>query len=557
LNVARIKRAGKVRGLERRRIHGGLQIQAEVHVPQQQLQRPLILLIAARRAERGIGLAVAGDERRRERGARTASRSERRGQSFFHPEHLAARGHVEAQSRNRGRCLEPAARRRRRHHVAPAIDDIEMHGVAAQLGQRRERGFALTEAARLLAARVGEDFRGARLAVEQIARTEFERCAARIDLPAARIVIGVAQKRVHRHVGEVRVAVEDVAVRERELRAFDDRVDEVRSQRVHAREIEALQQSQLLQEHRALAPRSRLVNHEAFVFVRDGVFVGRLPAREIGCIQQPAITLARRIEHVGRAEVLIDRIRNEAAIERKTRALALLSAVAARVRFAQDALVGFRDGRIREQTIGSRRFAVAQPLLGGRAPFALEEILDREDRRRHARQHRIAMFRVADGIAQHVFQRQLPVVAQQGHPAAERARHDGGQEARAGHHGEAQLLHALDGHGGGRHALAAQHAHAVFLRAIEHGGQLAARPVQMRLDDLQHEAGCRCRVERVAAFFEDRHRGRAGQPVRRRHHAESADQFGSCREAHYCRPLIEPLSSGSVFQCRYAYRDAK
>ncbi|SAL04392.1 hypothetical protein AWB83_07019 [Caballeronia ptereochthonis] len=297
-----------------------------------------------------------------------------------------------------------------------------------------------------------------------------------------------------------------------------------------------------------MPPRSGLVDHEAFVFVGNGVFVARLPAREIGRVEQSAIALARGIEHVGRAEILVDRIRDEAAIERDARAFALFRAITARARLAQNAPVRLCDGRIREQVIGTRRFTVAQPLLGGRSPFALEEILNREDRRGHARQHRIAVLRIADRIAQHVFERQLAVVAQHRHPAAECAGHDRGQEAGAGHDGEAHLPHAFDRHGGGRHALTAQHAHAIFLRAVEHGGQLAARPVQMRLDDLQHEAGGGRRVEGVAAFFEHRHGRRARQPVRRRGHAEGADQFGSCRECHCRRSMDEPLLIGSAGQ---------
>ncbi|MGF6470818.1 hypothetical protein [Paraburkholderia youngii] len=54
----------------------------------------------------------------------------------------------------------------------------------------------------------------------------------------------------------------------------------------------------------------------------------------------------------------------------------------------------------------------------------------------------------------------------------------------------------------------------------------------MRLDDLQDEAGGSGGVERIAAFFEDRHRRCAREPVRRGHHAEGADQFWTGCKRH-------------------------
>jgi hypothetical protein len=51
---------------------------------------------------------------------------------------------------------------------------------------------------------------------------------------------------------------------------------------------------------------------------------------------------------------------------------------------------------------------------------------------------------------------------------------------------------------------------------------LAARPVQVGLDHLEHEAGGDGGVERVAAVLQHGHPGPGGQPVRRGHHAEGA-----------------------------------
>src|SRR5262245_16875373 len=50
---------------------------------------------------------------------------------FVQPELLRPAAEAEAKLWDRRRGLEPAARRRRRHHVAVTVDDVEMHGVAA------------------------------------------------------------------------------------------------------------------------------------------------------------------------------------------------------------------------------------------------------------------------------------------------------------------------------------------------------------------------------------------------------------------------------------------
>src|SRR3546814_7863753 len=55
---------------------------------------------------------------------------QRSGQALGQPEHLAARIELEAERRDGRRGLQPASGRRRRDHVAPAIDDVEVDGVA-------------------------------------------------------------------------------------------------------------------------------------------------------------------------------------------------------------------------------------------------------------------------------------------------------------------------------------------------------------------------------------------------------------------------------------------
>ena len=55
---------------------------------------------------------------------------------------------------------------------------------------------------------------------------------------------------------------------------------------------------------------------------------------------------------------------------------------------------------------------------------------------------------------------------------------------------------------------------------------VAARPVQMRLDDLQGERGGARRIEGIAAPFEHRHADRCRDPVSRGDDPERAFDFG-------------------------------
>ena len=82
---------------------------------------------------------------------------------------------------------------------------------------------------------------------------------------------------------------------------------------------------------------------------------------------------------------------------------------------------------------------------------------------------------------------------------------------------------------GGR-ALAAEHLDLAGLGRVEHRRHLARRADQMRLDDLQDEAGGDAGVEGVAARLQHRHAGGGGQPVSRGDDAEGAEDFRPCGE---------------------------
>ena len=128
--------------VEHWRVDRFLKVQSMMKMAEQELERPLILLIAPGRPADQIWFAIAFDERWREGRARPRAWNQTRGQTLSKPEHLGSRSQRKAQFRDDGRALEPSAARRRCDHVAPAIHDVEMNRVAAmiwQFGERRAR----------------------------------------------------------------------------------------------------------------------------------------------------------------------------------------------------------------------------------------------------------------------------------------------------------------------------------------------------------------------------------------------------------------------------------
>src|SRR3954454_24344889 len=102
---AGIEGAGEMLRMEQWLIDRLLQVQPVMDMAQEEDRLPLVLLVAARRAEGDVGLAVAERHRRRQRGARTLARRQTGRQSFLQPEHLGTAGQAETQLRNDRRAL--------------------------------------------------------------------------------------------------------------------------------------------------------------------------------------------------------------------------------------------------------------------------------------------------------------------------------------------------------------------------------------------------------------------------------------------------------------------
>jgi hypothetical protein len=215
------------------------------------------------------------------------------------------------------------------------------------------------------------------------------------DQPATLVCVVRREQPLERDVDEVRIAVEGLAVGERELGAFDGHVDELR--RRERRQIEAGEQRELLQHGWPLTPRPRLADGRAAVVDGHRRLERRAPGREVVAGEQAAV---RRTEAV-------DRLRDEASVEELSRALDLgLARAAGRV--GDDPAVGGAERRVPELAARSGRRQVE---LGGSRPVT-QQRLDPLDRCRDSGHDRVTALGVADGVLEHVGEAHRPELAQ-------------------------------------------------------------------------------------------------------------------------------------------------
>src|ERR1700687_5748364 len=104
-----VERAGEMAAVEHRRVDRLLQVEAEDGMGQKEIQRPLVLLVAARRAERQPRLSAASHEVRAQGRPRPFAALERVWMAFVEVEHLGSRAQAEAEPPDHGRALQPAA----------------------------------------------------------------------------------------------------------------------------------------------------------------------------------------------------------------------------------------------------------------------------------------------------------------------------------------------------------------------------------------------------------------------------------------------------------------
>ena len=161
-------------------------------------------------------------------------------------------------------------------------------------------------------------------------------------------------------------------------------------------EVEPLQQRQLLQEHRALAPRPALGDGVAAVVVGERRLDRRLPARHVVAGQQPVMAPARRIEHLLGAGRNGRWPRRQSRDTRRRAARSIWRSRVTAAGFArEDAPVGRGECGIAEQLTRLRRAAVGQIDRGRARPVAAEHVGHDADRHADAAGQRVAVLGIA------------------------------------------------------------------------------------------------------------------------------------------------------------------
>ena len=229
--------------MELGRVDRLLEVHPEIDVAEERVQRPLLLLVAAGRAPREVRLAVAKREAGAECRARTRSRLEATTRSPSSSQNICAR--VPSGQPSAGMTGELWSQ--------PPL------GVAEIMFPKR------SAMSRCTVPRPGSP----EPAVASAARSEGRRpmpgrYSAEASSPherPARVVVLRRQQRLERDV--LGVAVQRVAIRERELPALDDHVDELGGRELV--EVEALQERELLETDGAGRPRLRLAHRQPAV----------------------------------------------------------------------------------------------------------------------------------------------------------------------------------------------------------------------------------------------------------------------------------------------------
>ena len=116
-----------------------------------------------------------------------------------------------------------------------------------------------------------------------------------------------------------------------------------------------------------------------------------------------------------------------------------------------------------------------------------------------------ARSRIADGRLEDLLEALGAPVPQQEQPGIDGSRHSSGQRSGAGDEVNPEIGEVGDRRAGGCRPLPAQDLRGRVVRRGDDRGHVAAGPVQVGFDDVQHEARRRCRVERVPAALEGPH----------------------------------------------------
>ena len=268
-----------VERVEPRRLDRFLGTHVEHGDVQEHLQGLLVLAVAAGAAQREERLAVAEHDRGAQGGARPLAALE-----LVRPLVQREGLHPVAQRDARVACDEDAAIEPRRRggsgeEVPPRVGDVHGGGVRRRPGRGRVgSGQAADNAMPRRCACPWLELPGI-AGARAVARRE------RVDEGSALGGVGVGQETADGDLRELRVAIEVIPVRERQLERLRDGVDVLRGVVAHPLEIEAPKERERLEEDRPLAPEPGLEDLE-----------GAMPSREAAARGSfHATTVARQV----------------------------------------------------------------------------------------------------------------------------------------------------------------------------------------------------------------------------------------------------------------------
>ena len=137
---------------------------------------------------------------------------------------------------------------------------------------------------------------------------------------------------------------------------------------------------------------------------------------------------------------------------------------------------------------------------------------------RDAIHDRVPGLRVADRELKDVLEAPRAELAQEEKPPSEGTGHASSKDARPGDERVPAVVEPFDGGRRRRDTLAADHQWLASIHRPRDRGQLASRPVQVRLDDLEDESRRARGVERVPSSLEHCHSRSRSEPVGGRDH---------------------------------------
>ena len=341
----------------------------------------------------------------------------------------------------------------------------------------------------------------------------------------------------------LRITVVRLAVGKGELRALDDGVQVVGRVVAHALQVEAVEQAELLQEHRSLRPRTALVHIDPAEVDAARRLRRRTPRCHVVHGQQPGVLLAAGVEQrVG--DEADDALGDRTAVERVARRLdAALAPAAGRLLGGHHRAQRRREVRVAEP-LAHARDAAAGAVDRRRGGIALQEQLRLVlGAAAEGRIDRKALFGQLYGGGQDVREAQAAETRHRARPSVQGRRHAGRQVAVTGNQVDAVLPAVVDGERRRRATHAADRERFALRRRIDEGRRLAADPVRVWLQQVQADAHRRRRVDGVAAPLHDVHAGRRGQIVPGRDHVAAGHDLRAGREVAHVPSSFSLLRS--------------